>query len=70
MLRKHSAVELTQGRDEAFERLDQGCAEAWMSEEVEDAEATQGIFECVAELSGVSRSSKRISTSAFCPKLG
>ena len=38
VLRKHSAVELTRGRDEAFERFE-GLREAWI-EEVEDAEAT------------------------------
>ena len=42
VLRKHSAVELTRGRDEAFERLE-GLREAWI-EEVEDAEATQGFL--------------------------
>ena len=42
VLRKHSAVELTQGRDEAFERFD-GLREAWI-EEVEDAEATQAFL--------------------------
>jgi len=41
-LRKHSAVELTRGRDEAFRWLD-GLREAWI-EEVEDAEATQGFL--------------------------
>ena len=38
-LRKHSAVELTRGRDEAFERY-AGLREAWM-DDVEDSEATQ-----------------------------
>ena len=38
-LRKHSAVELTRGRDEAFERL-AGLREAWMADVV-DSEATQ-----------------------------
>ena len=42
VLRKHSAVELTRGRDEAFERLE-GLREAWV-EEVEDAEATLGFL--------------------------
>ena len=42
VLRKHSAVELTRGRDEAFERFE-GLREAWI-EEVEDAEATQGFL--------------------------
>ena len=42
VLRKHSAVELTQGRDEAFERF-AGLRDAWI-EEVEDAEATQGFL--------------------------
>ncbi|MXY05928.1 MAG: hypothetical protein F4171_02575, partial [Gammaproteobacteria bacterium] len=42
VLRKRSAVELTRGRDEAFERLE-GLREAWI-EEVEDAEATQGFL--------------------------
>ena len=38
-LRKQSAVEFTQGRDEAFERY-AGLREAWMTD-AEDAEATQ-----------------------------
>ena len=42
VLRKHSAVELTRGREEAFERFD-GLREAWIGE-VEDAEATQGFL--------------------------
>ena len=42
VLRKHSAVELTRGRDEAFERFER-LREAWI-EEVEDAEATQGFL--------------------------
>ena len=42
VLRKHSAVELTRGRDDAFERLE-GLQEAWI-EEVEDAEATQAFL--------------------------
>ena len=42
VLRKHSAVELTRGRDEAFERFE-GLRKAWI-EEVEDAEATQGYL--------------------------
>ena len=41
-LRKHSAVELTRGRDEAFERL-AGLREAWISD-VEDSEATQAFL--------------------------
>ena len=41
-LRKHSAVELTRGRDEAFERL-AGLREAWMAD-VEDSEATQAFL--------------------------
>ena len=39
VLRKHSAAELTRGRDEAFERY-AGLREAWM-DDVEDSEATQ-----------------------------
>ena len=42
VLRNHSAMELTQGRDEAFERF-AGLRDAWI-EEVEDAEATQGFL--------------------------
>ena len=42
VLRKHAAVELTRGRDEAFERF-RGLREAWI-EEMEDAEATQGFL--------------------------
>ena len=42
VLRKQSAVELTRGREEAFERFD-GLREAWIGE-VEDAEATQGFL--------------------------
>ena len=38
-LRKHSAVELTQGRDEAFEQFD-GLRQAWTAD-IEDSEATQ-----------------------------
>ena len=41
-LRKHSAVDLTRGRDEAFERL-AGLREAWMAD-VEDSEATQAFL--------------------------
>ncbi|MCZ0944613.1 MAG: hypothetical protein OXJ53_16290 [Gammaproteobacteria bacterium] len=42
VLRKPSAVELTRGRDEAFERLEE-LRKAWIKE-VEDAEATQGFL--------------------------
>ena len=42
VLRKRSAVELTQQRDAAFERLP-GLREAWMAD-VEDAEATQAFL--------------------------
>ena len=42
LLQKRSAVELTRGRDEAFERVD-GLREAWITE-VEDAEATQAFL--------------------------
>ena len=41
-LRKHSAVELTRGRDEAFERHT-GLREAWIAD-VEDSEATQAFL--------------------------
>ena len=41
-LRKYSAVELTRGRDEAFERC-AGLREAWMAD-VEDSEATQAFL--------------------------
>ena len=41
-LRKHSAVELTRGRDEAFGRH-RGLREAWIAD-VEDSEATQGFL--------------------------
>ena len=41
-LRKHSAVELTRGRDEAFERYS-GLREAWIGD-VEDSEATQAFL--------------------------
>ena len=41
-LRKHSAVELMRGRDEAFERH-RGLREAWMAD-VEDSEATQAFL--------------------------
>ena len=41
-LRKHSAVELTRGRDEAFERYG-GLREAWIAD-VEDSEATQAFL--------------------------
>ena len=41
-LRKHSAVELTEGRDEAFGRYD-GLREAWIAD-VEDSEATQAFL--------------------------
>ena len=41
-LRKHSAVELTRGRDEAFDRYP-GLREAWIAE-VEDSEATQAFL--------------------------
>ena len=41
-LRKHSAVELTRGRDEAFERY-AGLREAWIAD-VEDSEATQAFL--------------------------
>ena len=41
-LRRHSAVELTRGRDEAFERHG-GLREAWMAD-VEDSEATQAFL--------------------------
>ena len=41
-LRKHSAVELTEGRDEAFRRYD-GLREAWIAD-VEDSEATQAFL--------------------------
>ena len=44
-LRKHSAVALTRGRDEAFERHG-GLREAWIAE-VEDAEATQAFLNAV-----------------------
>ena len=41
-LRKHSAIELTRGRDEAFERY-AGLREAWMTD-AEDSEATQAFL--------------------------
>ena len=41
-LRKHSAIELTNERDEAFERY-HGLREAWLSD-VEDSEATQSFL--------------------------
>ena len=41
-LRKHSAIELTRGRDEAFERYS-GLRDAWMAD-VEDSEATQAFL--------------------------
>ena len=41
-LRRYSAVELTQGRDEAFERH-RGLRDAWMAD-VEDSEATQAYL--------------------------
>ena len=41
-LRKHPAVELTRGRDEAFERH-RGLREAWIAD-VEDSEATQAFL--------------------------
>ena len=41
-IRKHSALELTQQRDEAFERHD-GLRDAWMAD-VEDSEATQAFL--------------------------
>ena len=41
-LRKHSAVELTRGRDEGFERRP-GLRAAWLAD-VEDAEATQAFL--------------------------
>ena len=41
-LRKHSAIELMRGRDEAFERHG-GLREAWMAD-VEDSEATQAFL--------------------------
>ena len=42
VLRKYSAVELTRGRDEAFERHD-GLRDAWIAD-VEDSEATQAFL--------------------------
>ena len=42
VLRKHSAVELTRARNEAFERFE-GLREAWI-EDLEDAEATQAYL--------------------------
>ena len=44
-LRKHSAVELTRERDEAFERY-RGLREAWLTE-VEDSEATQAFLNAI-----------------------
>ena len=41
-LRKHSAVELSRGRDEAFERHD-GLRKAW-TDDMEDSEATQAFL--------------------------
>ena len=44
-LHKHSAVELTRGRDEAFDRHP-GLREAWLAD-VEDSEATQAYLNAI-----------------------